>query len=80
MLILSQDKQLLCNLESSVISIAYAKQRDTYKVCGNGYVLGEYANEERAKEIIATIFRIYGGASKYEMPEEEDEDESMQNL
>lgn len=82
MIIVSQDKRLIT--ESLAISIEDIEGKEEKKImiqepCGKLYLLGVYATEERAKEIIKEIIDTYKFNRKgavgqvqavYEMPKE----------
>lgn len=86
MIIVSQDKRLIT--ESLAISIEDIEDREEKKImtqeyCGKLYLLGVYATEKRAKEVLQEIIErytnwnnlVYGQPTgecspKYEMPKE----------
>ena len=82
MIIVSQDKRLIT--ESLAISIEDIEGKEEKKImiqelCGKLYLLGVYATEERAKEIVKEIIDTYKFNRKgavgqvqavYEMPKE----------
>ena len=75
MLIISQNKECLINLEQCAIDIE--EKEHEFRVVAfqneDGYMLlGTYSKLEKAKNVIATIYRIYGGASKFEIPIDEE--------
>lgn len=62
MIIVSQDKRLIT--ESLAISIEDIEDREEKKImtqeyCGKLYLLGVYATEERAKEVLQEIIERY---------------------
>lgn len=69
MLILSQDNRAIYDTEKS-ISVT-VKDNIVYLLNVSGelaYPLGEYRDEERAKEVVEQIFILEGCQEKYEMP------------
>lgn len=71
MLILSQNKEFLIELGEYPIGIMQDGLKYQVVACTEeaNILLGEYYSPQAAREVLQTIFRIYGGASKYEMPE-----------
>lgn len=62
MIIVSQDKRLIT--ESLAISIEDIEGKEEKKImiqehCGKLYLLGVYATEERAKEVLQEIIKLY---------------------
>lgn len=78
MIIVSQDKEIIINFEKvNIININQLnkKQIGAWFNCNeeenDNVLLGEYATEERAKEVLADIYmRISERKKVYEMPEE----------
>lgn len=76
MKILSQDKDLILNIDNTtVIGIALNNNKEIASITTNGkeQFLGIYATEERAKEVLLEIFtkmKANGFDFTYEMPAE----------
>lgn len=69
MIILSQDNTGIYDFDN--FSCIYTKENIVYVTTYSGelaFILGEYKNEERAKEVVADIFVMMGSSDKYEMP------------
>lgn len=70
MIIVSQDKLLIT--ESLALSIESIENKKEKKImvqenCGKLYLLGVYDTEERAKEILQEIIKVYKGTEAFKV-------------
>ena len=75
MIIVSQDRDLIINFDNvTVIGIAQnnSKEIDSITVDKEEQYLGEYKTEERAKEVLAEIYKKYSDWQSMRMIKNED--------
>ncbi len=63
MIIVSQDKDSIINFDKTqniwIDDNVLDKTSTTFEICADGEILGEYATEERAKEVLEEIIEKY---------------------
>lgn len=75
MLIVSQDRKRLFNLNQTKLLEVYEADEDRIGIWGDNYIIGQYRTEIRAGEILAEIVNEYKNRipdrnTVYYMPEE----------